>query len=114
MRRAGRARAPTAAAGPCFFNGNWLWLASLQSCKQSLPYWTMLSWDDFRYATPIADTRSLAGAAEALGVNHTTVFRRLGQIEQQLGSRLFERGRAGYAPTPRGEQMVGRAARAGA
>jgi len=28
------------------------------------------------------------------------VFRRLGQIEQHLGSRLFERGRAGYALTP--------------
>src|SRR5262249_48415675 len=49
----------------------------------------MLSWDDFRYVKAIADTRSLAGAAELLGVNHSTVFRRLGQIEQQLGSRLF-------------------------
>jgi len=66
----------------------------------------MLSWDDFRYVKAIADTRSLAGAAELLGVNHSTVFRRLGQIEQQLGSRLFERGRAGYAPTACGEQMV--------
>ena len=66
----------------------------------------MLSWDDFRYVKAIADTRSLAGAAEALGVNHSTVFRRLGQIEQQLGSRLFERGRAGYALTTCGEQMV--------
>ena len=27
----------------------------------------MLSWDDFRYVKAIADTRSLAGAAEALG-----------------------------------------------
>ena len=51
----------------------------------------MLSWDDFRYVKAIAEFRSLAGAAEALGVNHSTVFRRLGQIEQQLGSRLFER-----------------------
>ena len=66
----------------------------------------MLSWDDFRYVKAIADTRSLAGAAETLGVNHSTVFRRLGQIEQQLGSRLFERGRAGYALTACGEQMV--------
>jgi DNA-binding transcriptional LysR family regulator len=66
----------------------------------------MLSWDDFRYVKAIAESRSLAGAAEALGVNHSTVFRRLGQIEQQLGSRLFERGRAGYALTACGEQMV--------
>jgi DNA-binding transcriptional LysR family regulator len=61
----------------------------------------------------IADTRSLAGAAESLGVNHSTVFRRLGQIEQQLGSRLFERGRAGYALTACGEQMVELAERMG-
>ncbi len=73
----------------------------------------MLSWDDFRYVKAIADRRSLAGAAEALGVNHSTVFRRLGQIEQQLGSRLFERGRAGYALTPSGEEMVRLAERVG-
>ena len=34
------------------------------------------------------------------------MFRRLGQIEQHLGSRLFERGRAGYALTPCGTEMV--------
>ena len=73
----------------------------------------MLSWDDFRYVKAIADTKSLAGAAASLGVNHSTVFRRLGQIEQQLGSRLFERGRAGYALTPSGEEMVALAERVG-
>jgi DNA-binding transcriptional LysR family regulator len=73
----------------------------------------MLSWDDFRYVKAIADSRSLAGAAEMLGVNHSTVFRRLGQIEQHLGSRLFERGRGGYALTACGEQMVELAGRMG-
>jgi DNA-binding transcriptional LysR family regulator len=66
----------------------------------------MLSWDDFRFVKAIAGNRSLAGAAEALGVNHSTVFRRLGQIEKRLGSRLFERSRSGYALTPCGEEMV--------
>jgi molybdenum-dependent DNA-binding transcriptional regulator ModE len=73
----------------------------------------MLSWDDFRYVKAIAEARSLAGAAGSLGVNHSTVFRRLSQIEQQLGSRLFERGRAGYALTACGEQMVELADRMG-
>lgn len=73
----------------------------------------MLSWDDFRYVKAIADTRSLGGAAQLLAVNHSTVFRRLGQIEQQLGSRLFDRGRAGYALTPSGEEMVRLAERLG-
>jgi DNA-binding transcriptional LysR family regulator len=65
-----------------------------------------LSWDDFRYVKAIAERRSLSGAAEALAVNHSTVFRRLAQIEERLGSRLFERNRAGYALTPCGEEMV--------
>jgi DNA-binding transcriptional LysR family regulator len=66
----------------------------------------MLSWDDFRYVKAIAQGRSLASAAEGLGVNHSTVFRRLAQIEGRLGSRLFERSRSGYTLTPCGEEMV--------
>jgi len=73
----------------------------------------MLSWDDFRVIKAIADSRSLNGAAQTLNVNHSTVFRRLGQIEQQLGSRLFDRGRGGYALTPAGEEMVRLAERIG-
>ena len=73
----------------------------------------MLSWDDFRYVKAIADTRSLGGAATELGVNHSTVFRRLAQIESGLGSRLFERSRGGYALTPCGEEMVRLAERMG-
>src|SRR5437588_5907020 len=73
----------------------------------------MLSWDDFRYVKAIADTRSLGGAAQELSVNHSTVFRRLAQIEKQLGSRLFERSRGGYALTPCGEEMVRLAERMG-
>ena len=66
----------------------------------------MLSWDDFRHVKAIADHGSLNGAAQALGINHSTAFRRLGQIEQRLGARLFERGRSGYSLTPAGEEMV--------
>lgn len=73
----------------------------------------MLSWDDFRYVKAIADTRSLGGAATELSVNHSTVFRRLAQIEAQLGSRLFERSRSGYVLTPCGEEMVRLAERMG-
>ncbi|WP_163616871.1 LysR family transcriptional regulator, partial [Klebsiella pneumoniae] len=49
---------------------------------------------------------SLAGAAELLGVNQSTVFRRLGAMEDRLGARLFERSRTGYSLTPAGEEMV--------
>jgi DNA-binding transcriptional LysR family regulator len=73
----------------------------------------MLSWDDFRYIKAIADSRSLNGAAQMLKVNHSTVFRRLGQVEEQLGSRLFDRSRSGYVLTPCGEEMVRLAERIG-
>lgn len=65
-----------------------------------------LSWDDFRYIKTIASAGTLAGAAAALGVNHSTVFRRLAQIEERAGAPLFERGRTGYALTARGEEMA--------
>jgi DNA-binding transcriptional LysR family regulator len=70
-----------------------------------------LSWDDFRYIKTIATTGTLAGAASALGVNHSTVFRRLAQIEDRAGAPLFERGRTGYALTARGEEMASVAGR---
>ena len=66
----------------------------------------MLSWDDFRYVKAIADRGSLTEAAKSLRINQSTVFRKLGQIEQRLDARLFKRNRSGYTLTPRGEEMV--------
>lgn len=65
-----------------------------------------LAWDDFRLIKAVADAKGLPAAAAAMGVNHSTVFRRLKQIEEQLGTLLFERHRTGYALTPAGEEMV--------
>ncbi len=65
-----------------------------------------MNWDDFRLVRAIAEARSLVGAAESLGLNHSTVFRRLGQIEAALGRPLFERSRAGYTATGAGEEMI--------
>ncbi len=63
-------------------------------------------WDEFRIVRAIAEARSLSGAAEKLGVNQSTLFRRLAAIEARLGLRLFERERSGYRPTAAGEDMV--------
>jgi DNA-binding transcriptional LysR family regulator len=70
-----------------------------------------VAWDDFRLIKAIAEARSLPAAAELIGLNHSTVFRRLGQIEEGLGTRLFERHRSGYVPTPAGEEMAALAER---
>ncbi|MBS9476819.1 LysR family transcriptional regulator [Ancylobacter radicis] len=65
-----------------------------------------LAWDDFRLIKAVADAKGLPAAAAAIGVNHSTVFRRLKQVEEQLGALLFERHRTGYALTPAGEELV--------
>ena len=65
-----------------------------------------LSWDEFRLVKSVAEARSLVGAAEILGVNHSTAFRRLAALESAVGARLFERSRAGYEPTAAGEEMI--------
>jgi DNA-binding transcriptional LysR family regulator len=65
-----------------------------------------LIWDEFRLVKAIADSRSLAGAAELLGFNHSTVFRRLTALEKSIGARLFERSRSGYRTTAAGDEMV--------
>ncbi len=75
-----------------------------------------LDWDNLRHALAIASAGSLAGAARSLGVNHTTVLRRLDALEAHFGSRLFDRLRSGYQPTEAGlallEQVRHMAARA--
>ena len=70
-----------------------------------------LAWDDFKLVRLIAEAKGLAGAAERLGVNHSTVFRRLGQLEEAIGTKLFERHRTGYALTAAGEEMAALAER---
>ena len=70
-----------------------------------------IPWDDFRLVKAIADTKSLNGAADILNINHSTVFRRLSDLEKRIGTMLFERHRSGYALTPAGEEMAQLAAR---
>lgn len=65
-----------------------------------------LAWDDLLYVLSVGRSGSLSGAARALRVNHSTVFRRIGAIEEQLGVRLFDRHRDGYSATAAGEAVI--------
>jgi DNA-binding transcriptional LysR family regulator len=68
---------------------------------------TMEDWNDLRLVLALSRTGSLKGAAQTLGVNHSTAFRRLGALEQTLGVRLFERLPGGvYAATAAGERTA--------
>lgn len=64
-----------------------------------------MEWDDYRHFLAIEQAGSVLGAAKQLGVNHTTVLRRIASLERRLGVRLFERLRTGYTPTPAGEEL---------
>lgn len=70
-----------------------------------------LDWNDIRYALMIARCGSLASAARALGVDQTTVARRLRVLEAGIGTPLFERLKGQMAPTPLGIAMTERGAR---
>lgn len=70
-----------------------------------------VGWDEFRFVKAVAEGGGLNGAAEALGIDHSTAFRRLGAIEKALDTRLFERHRTGYRPTVAGQAMVDAATR---
>lgn len=68
-----------------------------------------LQWSDLRIVLALARAGSLAAAARRLGVDQTTVGRRLAAVEAALGGRLFLRGRGRLAPTALGEQAASRA-----
>lgn len=63
------------------------------------------NWDDLRVFLAVARAGSLSGAARSLGVNHSTVFRRIGAFELALEVRLFDRLPGGYVLTAAGEEM---------
>ncbi len=65
-----------------------------------------VGWDDLRFALAVADAGSVAAAARRLGVNHTTVLRRIHAFEDLHKFRLFDRLPTGYVLTAEGEQLV--------
>lgn len=65
-----------------------------------------LDWDDLRYLLRAIEARTLAGAARAMGVEHTTIGRRLSALERALGAPLVLRGPDGLSLTPLGERVA--------
>jgi DNA-binding transcriptional LysR family regulator len=64
-----------------------------------------------RLILAIGHAGTLLGGARALGIDHSTAFRRLNALERKLAVRLFERAREGYAPTAAGEAAIAAAER---
>ena len=66
-------------------------------------------WTDLRLFLAVARFGGLRGAAEDAGVSAPTLGRRMAALEHQIGQELFARSATGYALTPAGEELLGRA-----
>lgn len=66
----------------------------------------MENWDDIRIFLAVARQGGLAPAAHHLGINHTTVARRLSGLEAELHTRLVNRTPTGVTLTPAGQSFL--------
>ena len=66
----------------------------------------MRNWENLRFYLAVAETGTAIGAAQKLGVSHTTVLRRIDQIEHELETKLFKRLQSGYQLTADGERLL--------
>lgn len=64
------------------------------------------NWDDLRFFLAVARHGGLSAASRELGVNQSTVSRRIAQLEEGLDARLFDRHARGYSLTAVGEDML--------
>ncbi|WP_457973041.1 LysR family transcriptional regulator [Arthrobacter sp. D1-17] len=66
----------------------------------------MISADDLRFFLEVSRTGKLVAAARGLGVDHTTVGRRITQLEKASGARLFVRSPGAWELTEAGERLA--------
>lgn len=69
----------------------------------------MFDWSALPAFLAVLRTGSTAAAARALGVNQTTIARRIAALEAELGAVLFEKRPDGYRPTEKGLALRPRA-----
>ncbi len=65
-----------------------------------------MDWDNLRYFLEVARTGTLVAAARRMGVEHTTVSRRVQALEKQLGEVLFAREAGGHRLTEAGRHLL--------
>ncbi|TCV96860.1 LysR family transcriptional regulator [Biostraticola tofi] len=63
-------------------------------------------WDELRMFLAVAEGGTVRAAADALGVNHATIIRGIGRLENKLNSKLFEKLATGYRLTDAGTDIV--------
>jgi DNA-binding transcriptional LysR family regulator len=65
----------------------------------------VFTWDDVKYFLAFVRHGSTLGAANSLGVNQSTVARRLAELERNVGRKLIDRRVTGYRLTELGEEL---------
>ena len=65
-----------------------------------------MDWDDLRIFLAVARADSLSGAGRRLGIDASTVGRRVARLEQALGAKLFVKTPQGYGLAPEGERLL--------
>lgn len=63
-------------------------------------------WDEIRMFLAVAQGGTVRAAANALDVNHATIIRAIGRLEQKLNTKLFEKLATGYRLTDAGSEIV--------
>ena len=66
-------------------------------------------WDDLQAFLAVARAGRLTEAARTMGIEHTTLSRRITRLETALGARLFDRRPTGYDLSAEGDLLVSRA-----
>lgn len=64
-----------------------------------------MDWNAIKIFAAVCETGSLVRAAERIGLSHATVFRHLSALEDQVGTRLFDRIKGRYVLTDAGAEM---------
>ncbi len=64
-----------------------------------------INWDNLRVFLAVARSQSATGAAGVLGMDHSTITRRLRRLEKEIGSKLFDRTPQGHRLTPGGHRL---------
>ena len=67
-----------------------------------------MDWDNLRFFLELARAGTLVGAARRLGVDHTTVARRIQGLEKQVDAALFAREAGGHRLTEAGRALLPR------
>lgn len=76
------------------------------SCEDARMASTPAEWSDLRILLVLSRAGSMVAAAKQLGVQHTTVSRRIDALEEALGTRLVGRARTGVTVTDAGRLAI--------